>query len=273
MAISSMDQLVAAMTASTAQNITFNKTSSATEGSGTFFDLCQTAGIPGAMATPDAASSGGTSYTGSSAGGLAFTAPSAGQSTYLASFSVTGTVPGNFYLIDRLWACRGLSGTASATTSVTGMSNITRYSSGVGCEIWYWCITAPSGGGSGTMTVSYTNSDGVSGRTCTIVIGAGTPPPSTGQCVVGSLQAGDKGVQSIQSVTNTSVSFTGGSHGLFVARRLVTAPIASPSVGASLDGLRTGLQQVDTNACLNFLLLCSNTTTGYWVGNINLVQG
>jgi hypothetical protein len=153
------------------------------------------------------------------------------------------------------------------------MSNITRYSSGIGAEIWYWCITAPSSGGSGTMTVSYTNSAGVSGRTCTITLGAGTPPPSAGQCYVGSLQAGDTGVQSIQSVTNTSTSFVGGSHGLFVAKRLLTAPITITSAGVSIDGLSTGLQQVDTNACLNFIQLCTSTSSGLWAGNLLLVQG
>ena len=273
MAISSMDQLVAAMTAATAQNIPWHKTAAATEGAGTYFDLSQTAGQPGTMATPDAASSGGTSYTGSAAGGLPFTAPTGGSSTYLAAFTATCSIPANLYLTDRLWACRGLSTTAGATTTVTGMSNITRYSSGIGAEIWYWCITAPSSGGSGTMTVSYTNSAGVSGRTCTITLGAGTPPPTAGQCYVGSLQAGDTGVQSIQSVTNTSTSFVGGSHGLFVAKRLVTAPITITSAGVSIDGLSTGLQQVNTNACLNFIQLCTSTSSGLWAGNLLLVQG
>jgi hypothetical protein len=123
------------------------------------------------------------------------------------------------------------------------------------------------------MTVSYTNSAGVSGRTCTITLGAGTPPPTAGQCYVGSLQAGDTGVQSIQSVTNTSTSFVGGSHGLFVAKRLLTAPTVTGLSGVTLDGLRTGLQQVDTNACLNMILLCSGVATGYWTGSLLLVQG
>lgn len=273
MAISNMDELVAAMTAATAQNLPWNKSSTTGEGAGTFFDLSQTAGVPGAMLTPDAASGGGTSYTGSAAGGLPFTEPSVGQTTYLLAMTASTTVAGTLYMTDRLWACRGLSTTAGATTTVSGMSSITRYSGGVGAEIWYWCITAPSAGGSGTMTVSYTNSAGVSGRTCTITLGAGSPPPTAGQCYPGSLQAGDTGVQSIQSVTNTSTSFTGGSHGLVVAKRLITAPVVTSAPGATLDGLRTGLQQIDTGACLNFVLLCSSAVTGYWSGSVHLIQG
>lgn len=274
MAISSMDQLVAAMTAATAQNITWNKTAAPAEAVGTFFDLCQTPGIPGAMATPDAASSGGTSYTGSAAGGLPFTAPTGGQSTYLAAFNATSASPASIYMIDRLWACRGLSITLGATTTVTGMSNITRYSSGVGAEIWYWCITGGTFS-AGTMTITYTNSAGVAGRTCTVAIAPGSASPlTTGQCYVGSLQAGDTGVRSVQSVTNTSCSFgAGSSHGLFVAKRIITAPMTINSPGTSLDALRTGLQQIDTDACLNFITLCSSSTSPYWAGNVLLVQG
>lgn len=275
MAIGSMDELVAAMTAATAQNISWNKSAAATEAAGTFFDMCQTPGIPGAMATPDAASSGGTSYTGSAAGGLPFTAPTGGDTTYLLAFNATcGSTPSNIYMIDRLWACRGLSIALGATTAVTGMTNISRYNGGVGAEIWYWCITN-STFAAGTMTVTYTNSDGVSGRTCTIPIAPNaTSPLSNGQCYVGSLQAGDTGVRSVQSVTNTSCSFgAGGSHGLFVAKRLVTGPMTINSPGIAIDGLRTGLQQIDTDACLNFIMLCSTNASGYWAGNLILVQG
>jgi len=275
MAIANMDQLVAAMTAASAQNIAWNKSSQIAEAAGTFCDFSQTHGQPGFMATPDAASSGGTSYTGSAAGGLPFNAPAVGQTTYLLSFTATSNVPGNLYLTDRLWACRGLSVTLGATTNIVGMTDISRYSSGVGAEIWYWCI-AGAAFTAGTMTVSYTNSDGVSGRSCTITIGTSSATPlTTSQCFVGSLQAGDKGVRSIQSVTNTSCSFggTGANHGLFVAKRLLTVPIAGYSVGASVDGISTGLQEIDTNACLNFIVLASGVQTGFWQGNLHLVQG
>lgn len=277
MAITNIDQLITAMTSGSAQNISWNKTAAPTEGAGTFFDLCQTDGIPGSMATPASTSVGGTTYTGSAAGGLPFNTASSGASTHILAFNATCTIPASLYLIDRLWACSGLAIATGSTSTIVGMPTITRYSSsgssGVGAEIWYWCITAPSAGGSGYMTVSYTNSEGVSGRTCVINLGGGSPPPTAGQCYVGSLQAGDKGVKSIQSVTNTNTSFTSGSHGLFVAKRLITAPITINSPGTSFDGLRTGLQIIEPQACLNFISLCSSSTSGYWAGNIILVQG
>jgi hypothetical protein len=67
----------------------------------------------------------------------------------------------------------------------------------------------------GSFTVNYTNSDGVGGRTSAptftkIVVGGGTLVSSTNNLVSGSqqfieLQAGDRGVRSIQSVTFTEV--------------------------------------------------------------------
>lgn len=270
MAISSMDQLVAAMTAATAQNLTYCKMSGAAKASGAFFDHFFNSGIPGPGNTPDAASSGGISLTRTSIGAMPFTAPTGGNITYLAGLNISSTQAGSLYLFDRLWSCRGLSTTLSATTAVTGMTSITRYDNGVGAEIWYTCLTAPSAGGTGTMTVSYTNSDGVSGRSSTITL---TGVQTQYQCFQGTLQDNDKGVRSIQSVTNTSVSFTGGSHGLFVARRLATCPIASAVSGMCLDGLQTGLQQIDTDACLSWVGLCSGTNTGAVIGNLQLVQG
>lgn len=274
MAIANMDQLVAAMTSSSAQNLPWNKSSAASEGAGTYFDHFAVAGIPAAGATPADASTGGTSYTSASQGGLAFTAPSGSDISYLLSISVSSTQQGSIYLYDRLWACSGLATGAGATTTITGMSNITRYNSGVGCEIWYVCLTAPSAQTANmTLTVSYTNSDGVSGRSGTVVLSGGFPPPTAGQCYPFSLQAGDKGVRSVQSVTNTSGSFTGGTHGLFVAKRLVCAHSAITTNGMLVDGLKLGLPQIDSSACLTFLSVCSTTVTGFWAGNINIVQG
>lgn len=270
MAISSMDQLVAAMTAATAQNLTYAKVSAASKATGTYFDHFFNSGIPGPAVTPDAASSGGNSYNSATIGAMPFAAPAGAADTYLAGLGISCTQPASLYLMDRLWGCRGLSGTLSATTSVTGMTPITRYSGGVGCEIWYTCLTAPSGGGTGNMTVTYTNSAGVSGRTCTIAL---TGVQTQYQCFQGTLQDNDKGVQSIQSVTNTSVSFTGGSHGLFIVRRLATCPIAASVAGMGLDGLQTGLQTIDDNACLSWVQLCSTTNTGAVIGNLILVQG
>lgn len=274
MAISSMDQLVAAMTASTAQVLTWHKTAATSEGAGTYFDHFLVAGIPGAGSTPTAASSGGTTYTLSSQGGLPFTAPVGSNITYALAWSVACTQAGNIMLYDRLWACSGLATGAGSTTTVTGMTNISRYSGGLGATIWYVCLTAPSAQTANmTLTCSYTNSDGVSGRTATVVLGAGSPPPTANQCYPFALQAGDTGVQSIQSVTNSVGGLTGGTHGLMVGKVLMSSHCTIGGNGMLLDGLKTGMPQLASGACLNFLSISTTTNTGYLTGTLTLVEG
>lgn len=274
MAISSMDTLVAAMTASTAQVLTWHKSAVTAEGAGTYADLFLVAGNPGAGTTPAAASAGGTSYSGTGDSGLVFTPPIGGQLTYVLSWSVSNSLAGTVMLYDRLWACSGLGTGAGVTTTVTGMTPITRYSGGEGALLWYVCLTAPSAQTAGmTITASYTNSDGVSGRTGSIVLSGGSPPPTANQAYPFSLQAGDKGVQSVQSVTNSVGSFTGGTHGLLVCKTLMAAPCPTGGNGILVDGLKLGLPQLDDDASLNILTLSSTTNTGYWVGTLTLVQG
>lgn len=91
----------------------------------------------------------------------------------------------------------------------TASQVLTRYTTGEGVMIMAVAQSAASS--VGTFTVNYTNSDGVSGRTSDVtytkaVAGGGTLISSTTNVIAGSqpfiqLQAGDKGVRSIESVT------------------------------------------------------------------------
>jgi len=86
-------------------------------------------------------------------------------------------------------------------------ASLPRYSSGVQII----AVSQSAASTVGTFTVSYTNQDGVSGRTSQttytkVVAGGGALVSSTNAAVTGSqpfiqLQAGDSGVRSIQSVT------------------------------------------------------------------------
>lgn len=105
----------------------------------------------------------------------------------------------------------------TSTNDVQSMSNtasLTRYSDGVGVQIMP-VVVAPGAGTAGvTFTASYTNSDGVSGRTtrtatlatqtnvgvCAASTGSGTAVAGAGGPYMG-LQDGDKGVRSIESIT------------------------------------------------------------------------
>ena len=92
------------------------------------------------------------------------------------------------------------------------VNNVTlpRYTNGVGVQIMAVEVAAQSGAGNPQFFVNYTNSDGVSGRTTptvacnastatgTIITAASATRSSSGPFL--GLQAGDKGVRSIESV-------------------------------------------------------------------------
>lgn len=95
--------------------------------------------------------------------------------------------------------------------------SLPRYQNGDGVQIM--AVGQSAASTVGTFTVNYTNSDGVSGRTTQAaftkaIVGGGILVSSSNATLAGSqlyleLQAGDKGVRSIQSVT-----FTAGGGGL-----------------------------------------------------------
>lgn len=87
-------------------------------------------------------------------------------------------------------------------------NTLPRYTDGVGVQMMAVSLASRTGGA--TVTVSYTNSDGVAGRTATFVqgtsaaigaiLGGNTTTTSTAMPFIG-LQGGDSGVRSVESVT------------------------------------------------------------------------
>lgn len=142
-------------------------------------------------------------------------------------------------------------------------ATVPRYPTGKGVQIMPICLGAQIGGAS--FTVSYTNSDGVLGRTtpavstaaATVTSGIATNPVSaTGaNCVAPflPLQTGDKGVQSIQSVTFTSVDV--GIMALVLVKPLAQMSIRGIGAPVELDFLQDFpvLPQIVDDAYLNFI--------------------
>jgi len=128
-------------------------------------------------------------------------------------------------------------------------------------EIWFECVTAFTG--NLTLTVTYTNQAGTTGRT------TGSFAPGVAPTVRRSfrlpLQAGDTGVQKIESVVSTVA--TVGTFNILVLRRLSMGKVASsqelriPNVNGA-DVLMTGMPEVFDNSCFTMMQLCDGTTTG-----------
>jgi hypothetical protein len=192
-----------------------------------------------------------------------------GVSVLLSTSSVNHRVD----VIDVYWAC-GLDALSTSVQTVTGFPVYSRNNTtGTGLRIGFAQGNANLAAGT-TLTVGYTNSAGVAGRTATLVLPtalgvAECPPPL-------SLQSGDTGVQSIQSFQQSAASGAAATSYLFLYEALVdvAAPVSTSPfkrLRASCDIFSTGLPKVEPNAALTFFF--SSTSGARRSGFVELVYG
>lgn len=137
------------------------------------------------------------------------------------SFTVFSSYVSAALLLDRLVAISSVSmSTISATINSTALP---RETTGAGVWLFAVCI-APAGSTSGTMTATYTNQSGTAGRTATAW---SADWGNAGQMVAFTLQAGDTGVRSVQSVVSSVHNGTG--FGLVLAKPLCALPLDAGS--------------------------------------------
>lgn len=271
MAITTLDGLIAG----SAPPVSFLKSSQTAEGAGTWHSLFLVAGYPGAGSAPPAYTAGsGYACTNSTVGALPFTNPVSGE-TRLVKLAVAGSTIGTVILYDRLWTCSGFNTTTTTAQSVTTPGTIPARdddgtTTGKGVQIWGEIYTAPGATGA-TWTVSYTNTAGTSGRTATYTHPANAE--SVGQMFPFTLQAGDIGVQSVQSLTCSVSSGTAGSLGITLLRRIATAPMLVVNIATILDAMALGTPRIFNSSCLALMVQCSTTNTGTVAGEIAWAQG
>lgn len=164
------------------------------------------AGFPPAATAPTPGLSGAalTSYTGQ----IPFTNPASGN-TYISRLfrsyqnEAASASQRTLMIVDRLWHNSGLDRTLTTAQTVNSVAwparDINGSTNGEGVYLAIE-ISTTMGTGAPTITVSYTNSAGTSGRTGTSILTTRTSTPAGYWYPIG-LQAGDLGVQSVQSVT------------------------------------------------------------------------
>lgn len=266
MTISTRDGLVAALAAG--PDVPFSK-ASITAVAGFFYSLFRAAaGMPAAstLATPTTT---GRALDRTSSGALNLPGPSG--VTYLAGVTAAGTVAGSLCLHDRLVEYGGLSGTVTTAQSLSAVTLPTRAGSGVGVELWLEIYSALGATPSPTVTASYMNSAGVSGRTATLIGGIPASIPAN-RAMRFALQDGDVGVRSVQSAWSTTSTGTAGNFGVTLRRPIEMVPLAA-NVTTKFGYAETALQQIPDSACLELSVLAATTSTGNVQGKINIAQG
>jgi hypothetical protein len=192
---------------------------------------------------------------------------SSGRLTFLGGRFNTSTFgAGGMLLVDLLNVSGGLNATlTTAQTTNLPTAALTRYTSGEGVMAGI-VIYTQVGNTATTVTISYTNSAGVSGRTSTATtIGAGFYR-EVGLLIPIPLQAGDTGVESIESVTVTATTGTAGNFGVCLYKPLAMISLESATGAMPLDSVSTGciigsLAEIDPNACLAISVFSAVSTS------------
>jgi hypothetical protein len=266
MAITTRDTLISAVAAG--RMVTFSRGSISGGAAGQYLALYRAAGVPFRDPTSIPATTGAT-LDRTSQGALPIPAPSG--TSYITAFQGVSSVTGSLVLCDRLVEYGGLSFITTTPQTVTTVALPTRATGATDVELWLEVYTAGGGTQSLTVTCSYTNQSGASGRTATLIGGI----TSTNICRAYqfALQAGDTGVQSVQSFTSTTSTGTAGNGGLVLRRSLLTGAIPAAGIGFQQGWSETDIQVCPDNACLELLMLVTGTTTGNISGNFGFAQG
>jgi hypothetical protein len=264
MAITNLDGLIAGLR----QTIVFNKTASRTAVASVPFSIFDLAGGVGAGVLAVGNTANGIVPSDAQAGVPVINAFSGANTGYIAKVDFGNTVSGRLLVYDRLFSA----GAYSFNSNVT-LASQPSFSARVpdldykGLEIWIEAVTAFTGNQS--IAVTYTNQDGTAGRTTgTIATGAA---PIVGRMLKLNLQAGDTGVQQINSVVS-SVS-TVGTFNIHILRKLWSGRVRVANDGDIHEFTKTNLPIVYDSSSLFYIVQPDATATGLPSIDIDIVNG
>lgn len=244
------------------------------EAAGQYHSTFYLAGMPGAAAAPAPGINGAalTSY----AGQINVPSPVGGQTIYLArmEFTQAGNIGGAWFC-DRLWHNSGIVVTTTTAQTITPVAIPSRDDNGLTDGL---CVQAALEVSAATTnasaitntTISYTNSDNVSGRTGSIASFPATAVAGT--FVPFTLQAGDKGVRSVQSITLGTSYVTGTIH-LVLYRKLSGIGAPAANVTYAQGPLELGLPVVFDNSVPFLVYPLVGTAAGISTAQIVYAQG
>jgi len=269
MAITTQDGLISAMGG--AQRLVINK-ASVTAVAGRTLSMWSAAGQPGVGSTTLGNALAGAVPLSSDTGALGFTNP-VSQNSYVARVGGICAATGLVLLYDILWAWSsptGWSVTSTAGQNTTSPTALTRPdANGTNTELWMETVAA-GGAASGTSTISYTNSASTAGRSASLRDTKISSPP-IGTIEKYTLQAGDNGVKSVQTMTN-SATWTSGTFRLQIVRRIAEIPVTA-NVGFNFDAYDLGLPRVYDSAAIGIAFEANSTATGPLSMSVTLAQG
>ena len=149
---------------------------------------------------------------------------------------------------------------------------LTRYTNGLGNMVWAEIYTQIGATGT-TLSMSYTDENGAVSTSPTQTFG-GTNFREESRAILLPLASGDRGVQSVRTVTVAATTGTAGNFGIVVGHPLAFCNIGTAGVPGWRDfvtGL-PGIPEVLTDACLAFLWVPQSTTAPELFGCYSMIE-
>jgi len=253
MAFTKLDDYIAAAK----QRVQWGKTATRTTVAATWFSLFDIAGNPGGGTLAGSSTAAGVVPSDATAGYPVIDAFGGINLGYLSRVEFGSTVACRFTIFDRLFLAGAYAFNANTTLasqpSYASRLPLTSYG---GLQIWVEMVTAATG--NQAVAVTYTNELGVTARS-TGAVGIGAAP-TVGRCWQLPLQAGDAGVQKIESVVGSVAS--AGTFNVMVLRPLWSGRVRLANDGDVHDMFKTGLRQIFSDSALYVLVNADSTSSG-----------
>lgn len=261
------------------RSIPFMKGGTAADTIGYWYCTSKDTGFPGAW-SPGTPGVNGRATDGTQtadAGCVPVPNPASGAN-FLTELQLAASVNHSHLFFDVLWVNSGLSVTTTTAQSITTPTLPARDAeggtNGVGCMIALLTTSANNNAAAvANSIVTYTNSDGTSGRTASLVAVSGSQIPTSavvGTIVWFGLQAGDKGVRSIESIT-LNTSLVAGSVSLMICRPIASIGTTIPNVSAQKVIGEPGIR-LHNGVCLLHCNLASATTSTFFFGELTVME-
>lgn len=256
MAITGTDSYLAAKK----QYLSLMKVNARTTVAAGYFSTINLAGNPGAGVLAGTSAAAGVVPTDATAGFPRIDAFDAGATGYLSQVDFGNSVASRLKLFDKVFKAGSYAFNANqALSSQPSYADRMPGGSFDETQIWVEAITAFTG--NPTFTITYTNQDGVGGRTATLAAGLA---PTVGRLLQLPLQAGDLGVQRIDNVA-CSVA-TVGTFNVLVMRPIWSGRVKTANDGDTHDPFKTGMPIVFADSAL-FLAVAPDSTS---IGAVDL---
>ncbi len=253
--------------ASAKNYISFVRTAARTSVAAAWFSVFDLAGNPGAGVLAGTSTAAGVVPSAATVGCPSINAFGGAATGYLAQVDFGCSVAARLKLFDMLFKAGAYAFTAGTTALAAQPSYSSRLPGGTDfgdTQVWIEVSTAFATGTAWQVNVTYTNQAGTAGRTAIILPAQGVAGLTLGRMYQLGLQAGDTGLQKIESVivTNGGTAMTAGAINVLVLRPLWSGRVKNANDGDVHDLFKTGMPQLYATSALVLAVCADSTSTG-----------